>query len=137
VLRVDRLTASSRYQGWQLYDRVKGGVDMRHVDVTARPQTSGTSGGHMVWVGNDACVHNAPYTFSEVYVTPRPDRSLGSSVWPVSSASGCPAQVVNNLARWPLFPTIVGGVALGPPPGGEFVPAGVAGLDYVSPGYQQ
>jgi hypothetical protein len=137
VLRVDRLTASSRYQGWQLYDRVTGGVDMRRVDVTARPQTSGTSGGHMVWVGNDACVQNAPYTFSEVYVTPRPDRTLGNSVWPTSSASGCPAQVVSNIASWPLFLAITGGVALGPPPGGEFVPAGVAGLHYVSPGYQQ
>jgi hypothetical protein len=137
VLRVDRLTASSRYQGWQLYDRVTGGVDMRRVDVTARPQTSGTSGGHMVWVGNDACSNTHPYSFSEVYVTPRPDRTLGDSIWPTSSASGCPARVVNNFASWPLFPAITGGVSLGPPPGGQFVPAGVAGLDYISPGYQQ
>src|SRR5829696_848900 len=138
-VRIDRLTASSRYQGLQLYDQYNGPVTARRVDLTARPQTSGTSGGHMVWVGNDSCSQISPYSFSEVYVTPRPDRTLGDSIWPTSGtdASTCPAQLLNGLASWPLFPAITGGVALGPPPGGEFVPVGAAGLDYVSPGYQQ
>jgi hypothetical protein len=136
-VRIDKLTASSRYQGLQLYDQYNGPVTAKRVDLTARPQTSGTSGGHMVWVGDDSCGQLSPYSFSEVYVRPRPDRTLGDSIWPTSSASGCPAQLLNGFASWPLFPAISGDVALGPPPGGEFVAAGVAGLDYVSPGYQQ
>src|SRR5215212_637724 len=97
-VRIDKLTASSRYQGLQLYDRAGGGATMKNVDITARPQTSGTSGGHMIWVGDDACHHTPSYSFSQVYVTPRPDRTLGNSIWPTSSASGCPTQVANNLA---------------------------------------
>ena len=136
-VRIDKLTASSRYQGLQLYDQYNGPVTAKRVDLTARAQTSGTSGGHMVWVGNDSCEQISHYSFSEVYVTPRPDRTLGNSIWPTTSASTCPAQLLNGLASWPLFLAITGGVALGRPPGGEFVPAGVAGPGYVSPGYQQ
>jgi hypothetical protein len=139
AVRIDKLTASSRYQGLQLYDQYNGPVTAKRVDLTARPQISGTSGGHMVWVGDDSCGQLSPYSFSEVYVRPRPDRTLGDSIWPTSGAdaSTCPAQLLNGFASWPLFPAITGGVSLGPPPGGEFVPVGAAGLYYVSPGYQQ
>src|SRR5215212_2707965 len=121
-VRIDKLTASSRYQGLQLYDQYNGPVTAKRVDLTARPQTSGASGGHMVWVGNDSCGQLSPYSFSEVYVRPRPDRTLGDSIWPTSDASTCPAQLLNGFATWPLFSAITGGVALGSPPGGDFVP---------------
>jgi hypothetical protein len=55
-------------------------------------------------------------------------------VWPQSNAAlACP-ETGAALASWPALP-VSGGVEAGAPPGGSFVPAGVAGLGYRSPGY--
>jgi hypothetical protein len=66
-----------------------------------------------------------------------PNGSLANhAVWPDTLTTfGCPAPYTNALANWPQLPSVSGGVRDGLPPGGDFVPAGVAGLNYVSPGY--
>jgi hypothetical protein len=69
-VRIDHLTASSRYQGLQIYDQYNGPVTVKNVDLTGNPQTSGTSGGHLGWVGDDACHQVSTYTFTNLYVTP-------------------------------------------------------------------
>lgn len=43
--------------------------------------------------------------------------------------------VTNGDGSWPTLTRTTGGVHEGPPSSGDFVPLGVAGLDYVSPGY--
>lgn len=42
---------------------------------------------------------------------------------------------VDGSVSWPPAANITGKVVGGPPPGGDFVPLGVAGIGYVSPGY--
>jgi hypothetical protein len=136
-VRIDQLTATRRYQGLQLYDAYNHGfADIRNVDITGLTQTEGTSGGQLIWVGASAQV--SPYTFRETYVKGRPSLSFGYSVWPNVANSAHPAVLAAGglSLSWPSFPQITGGVKLGPPPSGEFVPAGAAGVGYVSPGYQ-
>jgi hypothetical protein len=59
------------------------------------------------------------------------------AVWPdTNSALACDAQYSSGLATWPQLASVSGGVRSGVPPGGDYVPAGVAGINYVSPGYQ-
>jgi hypothetical protein len=136
-VRIDQLTATSRYQGLQLYDAYNHGyADIRNVDITGLTQTEGTSGGQLIWVGDSTQV--SPYAFRETYVKGRPSLSFGYSVWPnVANAANPAVLAAGGLSlSWPSFPQITGGVKLGPPPSGEFVPAGAAGVGYVSPGYQ-
>jgi hypothetical protein len=109
VLRLDRLTGSTDYQGFfllprQHFDGAVGTWDLRRVDLT------GAAGsGYLLWRGaNDSMISRDVYIQAE-------DRSSGKLFWP-------------TLASWP-------GVTVGSSPGGEFVPPGVAGIGYASPGY--
>jgi len=58
--------------------------------------------------------------------------------WPPATGNqACRAIVRNGTeAVWPAAP-MQGVIRLGPPPGGDFVRAGVAGTTYQSPGYQE
>jgi hypothetical protein len=49
----------------------------------------------------------------------------------------CPAVIAadDSVATWTSHPKVKGCVKKGIPPQGDFVPAGLAGLNYVSPGY--
>jgi hypothetical protein len=109
ILRVDRLTGSSDYQGFfmlplQHFEGQIGTWDLRRVDLTAA-----AGSGFMLWKGA-----NDKVTSQNVYIR-ADDRTTGKLFWP-------------DQAAWP-------GVVVGSPPGGEFVPAGAAGIGYVSPGY--
>jgi len=67
-----------------------------------------------------------------------PRGSLASNaVWPDGYTTfGCPASYTNGIATWLNLTSVSGGITNGLPPGGDFVPPGVAGISYVSPGYQ-
>ncbi len=74
-------------------------------------------------------------SFSYVYLQPRSGASFASTVY--STVSGILAYqplVASTAISFPGL-KVVGHVTLGPPPAGDFVPTGVAGLNYVSPGY--
>ncbi len=62
-----------------------------------------------------------PVDVDELHVVPRPGRTLVNSVYPSAVASSCTG--------------MTGNVSAGLPAGGSYVPPGVAGLDYASPGY--
>jgi hypothetical protein len=133
-LRIDRLTGSSNYQGLYLQQALGPIGPIRIQNTNLFYQSAWPNeGGYMLWL-NDCNINHVE--LSEVYVTPKSGSWLGKSVWPDVDNATCPAQVVNNQASWPSEP-VSGVVKLGPPPGGDFVPAGVAGLNYVSPGYGQ
>lgn len=61
-----------------------------------------------------------------------------NSVWPDTNSS-CASSYDSATGQmtFPHSPQITGMLSNGLPPGGDFVPAGVAGIGYVSPGYQQ
>ena len=139
-LRVDRLTGTSAYQGLYIGPDLGpiAGADLRRVDLGPAPGVASQwDGGHLLWVTSGASGCNSyPIDLSQVWVAPRAGRTLGDSVWPqagVPSACG-PSVAGGSSLTWPGL-AVRGSVNLGRPPGGDWVPAGVAGLGYESPGY--
>jgi len=143
-LRIDKLTGYSAYQGLTIgQDRGSiGSVEISRANlVCIHPQIngSGNNGGYMLWFTSHSGGADTTYplTLDEVYIQPRVGRTLGSSVWPPAGFAQCPAVLAadDSAATWPSIPKVKGCVKKGLPPHGDFVPAGVAGLEYVSPGY--
>ena len=136
-LRIDHLTGSSNYQGLALQQDLGpiGSAELSDIDLTATTEAPIDRGGHMLWLtkGVSSCV-SYPVTLSSVFVQPRPGTALGRSVWPANNSGlGCD-ESGETLASWPALP-VSGGVREGSPPSGSFVPLGMVGLRYRSPGY--
>lgn len=114
VYRIDGLTASSSYQGLFLQSTQFGSVtdvaDFRHINL------AGADGGgrYLLYRCTGAVANLA---LSDVWLQP-------GGAW--SSEDG-----TYGLDRGPVSGTI----SHGTPPNGDFVPAAVVGMGYVSPGY--
>jgi hypothetical protein len=126
-LRIDRLTGTSNYQGLMLADTsgAIGSAQLSRIDLTATTEPAVDYGGHMILLrtsGDSSACATYPVDMQDVHVIPRPGRTLVNSVYPAGVAGACPG--------------MTGAVTAGPPAGGSWVPAGVAGVGYVSPGYQ-
>ncbi len=136
-LRIDHLTATSNYQGLTLDEDLGpiGSAEISDVDLTATTEPPLDKGGHMLWLtsGSESC-SGFPVSLSNVYVQPRPGWTLGESVWPQDDAPLACHETGVTSAAWPALP-VTGSVQAGIPPEGSYVPAGVAGIGYVSPGY--
>jgi hypothetical protein len=143
-LDVDDLTANGDYQGLTIAPDLGslGGADIENVDLTAEPPpaallASAVGGGIMVWLtsGTTSC-RSSPTTFHDVYVADGSTRiQPANTVWPSrSSGLPCDATVSAGSITWPSLP-VKGSVNLGVPPQGSFVPRGVAGSSYRTPGY--
>jgi hypothetical protein len=145
-LRIDKLTGYSAYQGLTIGQDLGpiGSAEISRVNlVCIHPQINGpeNNGGYMLWFtshrgGADTTY---PLMLDEVYIQPRKGQPLGKSVWPPPEFEPCPAVLSadGSGATWPSLPKVKGGVKKGLPPQGDFVPSGVAGLNYVSPGYAE
>lgn len=144
-LRIDKLTGYSAYQGLTIGRDLGpiGSVEISRANlVCIHPQINGkeNNGGYLLWFTSHGGGADTTYPLSldEVYIQPRAGRSLGNTVWPPAGFAACPAVIAadDSVATWPSLPKVKGCVKKGPPPQGDFVPTGVAGLQYVSPGYQ-
>ncbi|MBO1752660.1 hypothetical protein J4G33_12675 [Actinotalea sp. BY-33] len=117
VLRVDRLSGTTQYQGFFLLPQQFGTQAQPEVMDLRRVDLHGTAGsGYLLW--RDGL--EWPLRVQDVWVAPSNPGSRDSFLWPKGTAPGTDA--------WPQ-------VDVGTPPGGEFVPAGRAGVGYTSPGY--
>lgn len=146
ALRIDHLSGDGDYQGLTIAPDLGpvGPVDIANVDLTYEPIPAALApitvgGGYMIWLtkGVDACSAPSQTTFSNVYVYDESQRvRTSNTVWPPSIGSGlpCAGQLSGTVATWNNLP-VSGRVTLTAPPGGPFVPAGVAGDSYRSPGY--
>jgi hypothetical protein len=135
-LRIDYLTGTSNYQGLSIQQDLGpiGSAKISHADLVATTEPTVERGGHMLWLTKGGVCNGYPLALSEVFVKPRRTKTLGGSVWPQSDSSlPCKASVT-TFATWPGLP-VSGAVQSGVPSGGNFVPSGVAGLSYQSPGY--
>lgn len=140
-LRIDRFTGSTDYQGFLFkadYNNADGhgAVFVSRANIAADP-----TGRYLFWVHPSA--NSKPVTLADVWLDVHPNRSggLGKSVWTDKDNATSPA-IIETLdgrqtARWgeQASPRIVGIVSEGTPPEGDYVPEGVAGVGYVSPGY--
>jgi hypothetical protein len=107
----------------------------------------------MLWLtaGTETC-QSSPVTLEHVFIANETGRlSSAETVWP-SPLSKLPCdpvveqktgwsptlsmnpEVEQATLSWPMLP-VTGSVTLGAPPGGPFVPPGVAGEGYITPGY--
>lgn len=154
-LRIDGLTASSRYNN--LYLRREndplgppmGKVTILNTNVFGYNNPSGWTpsstlrgisfGTQPSDPSNDGaainCALTAPMAFTRFYVDPPAGTRLGQFVYPHDrmQEAGCPAKVSSDgeSVSWPALSDQVSGVVrLGPPPGGDFVPAAITGLRY-------
>jgi hypothetical protein len=135
-LKVDRMTGSSDFQG-QMWKQEPGTVfgpsDFRRVNyVAATPEIQSMI--NLVMTSP-----TQPVTLTEVYNQPDP-LFVSGNFCRVNFPSTLATCLVDGLGRkyvtWTGTPiTVNGRVTQGLPPGGDFVPSGVAGLAYVSPGY--
>lgn len=139
-LRIDKFTGSSHYEGLQIVRDLAdiGTVTIKRTNLFALPEWyPGAGGGYMVWIGGTNSNGQPPaYNFSDVYVQPRDGKTLAYSVWPDANNAQNPVVVDSDgFAHWPTMSSVTGGVHGGTPPNGSYVPPGVAGVNYVSPGY--
>ena len=112
-LRVDGLSGTTGYQGFFLLPRQFGDTkpdlfDLRRVDIVGAEGSA-----YLLWRDEN----DWPMVTQDVWVDPPGGRGEGLVLWPVGDTSSFE------------------GVQTGRPPGGDFVPDGVAGVGYVSPGY--
>ena len=139
ALRVYNFTCNTAYQGlsiWPVSGSPKGWTaDIERTNITSFGKQiwgAHNNGGYVYWPCADtACTNAALTSLSGVYLQARPTNPFSFTVFSPKMAVqiGAPATIA--------FPglAIVGHVMQGPPPGGDFVPVGVAGPHYVSPGY--
>lgn len=124
VLQVDRFTGYTSYQGLflqptQFGDTVPTLYDLRHVDIHG-DNNGGNTSGYQYY----STINNLPLSTSNVFADAYPSYWTWKTLMPDPGNPG-EGQGYNMWA----------GVQLGSPSGGNFVPPGVAGLNYVSPGY--
>jgi hypothetical protein len=124
-LRIDRLTGSTSYQGLFLRPDLGDIGSLRISRVNLR-QTPGGAG-KLVWFTTDC--EGPPAALSQLHVESDAGNDLGDLVWPTPWDSSCPAEEEAGIVTWPSLP-IEGEVRGGAPPGGDFVPRGVAGTRY-------
>jgi hypothetical protein len=137
-LRISRLTGSSNYQGLMLPVDLGpiGRAEISRVNLRGLDREV-DEGGHLIWLtsGNEGC-SAYPVRMRSVYIRPRADHRFGRSVWPEDDKPrACAAKLAGGEASWPALPQIRGAVRRGSPRHGDFVPRGLAGVGYSSPGY--
>jgi hypothetical protein len=153
-LRVDHFTCQSLYQGfylpWEDPASNNQGVlshwDMRNANLYDHPPSSGSTFQTLLHFGDhfaadfSATSHQQGGNLFNVYLDAT-QRSLNSETYPNSGTTSTDGTVVhstvnvNGTISWSTPWAIPGFVISGTPPGGDYVPLGVAGLNYVSPGY--
>jgi hypothetical protein len=127
-LRIDYLTGSSNYQGFQINDDQGhiGKVTIKNVNIGTSGVTPPTSkGGYFLWM---KCGTGTQYSFTNFYLNPRTGRTLDNSV----TKGGCNGVISNNVMT---FSGDASGSVKGGSPSADFVPAGTVGLGYKSTGY--
>jgi hypothetical protein len=142
VLQVDHLTGTSDLHGMQINADLSSparGV-FKNVDMHSFLNTHhGCSSRHepdayMWWLTKGWACTTYPITLTNAYADEPTSQLSANSVWPDPEHQACGVRYANNIVTFPGTGT-TGGIRNGSPPTGEFVPLGVAGLGYVSPGY--
>jgi hypothetical protein len=141
-LRVDRLTGTSTFQGFMLVKEgglPNGPTDLRRVNIHTLSGLGIYTPNTLLW----QATKDIPVSVSDFYVSREgTSRGLGSVVHPSTSyvwdgdLTRRAALATDKAAvYWPSS-NITGTVRDGNPSAGDFVPSGVAGQGYVSPGYR-
>jgi hypothetical protein len=143
VLDVDNLTADGDYQGLTINPNLGtvGKAYISNVDLTDdQPPGALASrtvgGGVMLWLTTTTGCDAPKTSLGNVYIiNEHSGLATRRTVWPSTTGDpSCAGLLKGNKMSWPRLP-VTGSVTFGRPQHGSFVPAGVAGGGYRSPGY--
>ena len=138
ALLIDRLTASTSYQGIQLTDLKApiGSLSISRTNIKgigSQVWTSGALGGNGGFLFWAQCNLTARVQFDQFYLQPRPERGPRLAAYPPANESTkCPSKLSDGATTitFPHLPTIRGSIRLSAPPQGDFVPSGTVGIGY-------
>ena len=143
-IRIDRMTCSTDTHGmyFDSNDARRLGGPIGYSDIRRYNMKRTLKSPHWVFqrVTADG---DQPMALTDVYVEPESTTSLYNSVgnepWRNGAYNFMAATMSadGSTASWPQDASLTGVVKKGPPPAGDFVPAGVSGTGYVSPAYAQ
>jgi hypothetical protein len=141
-VHVDRLTGSSNCQGLQIDPDLawqnEGTYPTEFVIKNTNLRVLGSRNRYLAWLTYGLGCNSGPIVLDNVWID-EPDGTLGlESVWPDTDQPAGGESLWDpgsGTLSFPREPQIQGVIHAGVPPGGDFVPLGVAGIDYVSPGY--
>lgn len=128
-------------------------IDLYYNNKEQDPRSIGQAGDLLWWADGtlstdlEQCRAADIISMSNVYLGRfATSQSARTSVWPDMTHPKCPSTLSGASISWEksgmlasngIDKAIVTGYAtVGPPPGGEFVPSDLAGVNYISPGYQ-
>jgi hypothetical protein len=122
------------YSKWYTYP---SSITIRNTNlvVTHNPYP-GAAHGAAWWLTYGNSCRSGPISLSDDYVSEPRARGAPPSVWPNPGYHTCGARYSHGVVSW-RDARITGSIRTGVPPGGDFVPPGVAGLGYLTPGYQR
>jgi hypothetical protein len=148
AIYVDRFTGSTDYQGFLFKCDIPthdtcylGEIDVRNANIVGDPTAR-----YQLWF--DAGQIPGTIQFDNMWIDVperrwRYDGRLSKALWPdIDNRDGHNITLANPLtdneyAYWEgMEPDVEGVINEGVPPSGDFVPAGVAGVNYQTPGYQ-
>jgi hypothetical protein len=110
-------------------------IENTNIDVSANPyQPMGY--GATWWLTYGYSCESGPVFLSGDYSSEPGTGHSPPSIYPNIAYHSCGAHYSDGVVSW-TDALIDGSINTGMPPGGDFVPLGVAGLGYLSPGYQQ
>jgi hypothetical protein len=142
IIRIDRMTCTTDTHGlyFDSNDARRLGGPIGSSDIRRYNMKRTLKSPHWVFqrVTADG---DQPMTLTDVYVEPEATTSLynsvGNEAWRSGVYNFLPATISadGSSASWPQDTSLTGVIKKGPPPGGDFVPDGVSGTNYVSPGY--
>lgn len=142
TIRIDRMTCTTDTHGmyFDSNDARRLGGPIGYSDIRRYNMKRTLKSPHWVFqrVTADG---DQPMSLSDVYVEPEGTTSLYDSVgnepWRNGVYNFLPATMSldGGTASWPEDTSLTGSIKKGPPPAGDFVPDGLAGTSYVSPGY--
>jgi hypothetical protein len=141
-VHIDRLSGVSNCQGLQIDPSLAwqndGVYATEYIIKNTNLVSSSTNGRNdlLFWLTYGLDCNSGPITLTNVYE----QNALGSlfieAAWPdTDQPAACKSVWSSPTLSFPSSPQISGSIRNGLPPGGDFVPIGVAGIGYISPGY--
>jgi hypothetical protein len=105
-----------------------------NIEITANPYPRAAYAAAW-WLTHGTGCKSGPIYLSNDYVIEPRHGLAPPSMWPDPGGHKCGAQYSHGVVSWREV-NIKGSIRIGAPPDGDFVPAGDAGLAYLSPGYR-
>lgn len=145
TIRIDRLTGVTNCQGFTIdpdlaysnWHTYPSSITIKNTNLRIAPNPyPGAAHGAAWWLTRGNTCRSGLISLSEDYISEHRARSTPPSVWPNPGYHTCGARFSHGAVSW-RDASIKGSIRTGLPPGGDFVPLGVAGLGYLTPGYQR